>query len=97
MADEQASARHVGALAHPLIYSDDGTCNFSLLRCGRADCGAEGCSGRMYHCLLCPRSKFAKEIPSRVKDHFKKVHWENRIDEFPGIVFASFTSLKIHA
>jgi hypothetical protein len=83
MADERARA---DPLAHPSIYSDGGTCDFSLLRCGRADCGSEICSGGMYHCPLCPRSKFAKDIPSRVKDHFKKVHWENRIHEFPGIL-----------
>ena len=71
-------------LAHPSIYSDGGTSDFSLLRCSRADCGAENCNGALYHCPLCPANKCAKEIPSRVKEPFRKVHWENRIHEFPG-------------
>lgn len=84
MAEERTS--HAHPLAHPSIYSDGGTCDFSLLRCGRADCGTENCNGRLYHCPLCPPNKCAKELPSRVKEHFKKVHWENRIHEFPGII-----------
>ena len=87
MADEQPlAASDAHSLAHPSIHSDSGTCDFSLVRCGRANCGDESCCGGMYHCPLCPPGKFAKEIPSRVKDHFKKVHWENRIHEFPGIL-----------
>ena len=87
---------HAHPLGHPSIYSAGGTfyCrrvkragDFTLLRCGRADCGSEICSGGMFHCPLCPRGKFAKDIPSRIKDHFKKVHWENRIHEFPGILY----------
>ena len=94
MADKRVDDAH--PLTHPSIYSADGSCDFSLLRCGRADCGAEICGGEMYHCPLCPRSKFAKDIPSRVKDHFKKVHWENRIHEFPGnAVFVNFHVVKI--
>ena len=93
MADETIDHPH--PLGHPSIYSAGGTCDFTLLRCGRADCGSEICSGGMYHCPLCPRGKFAKDIPSRIKDHFKKVHWENRIHEFPGIFyFLIFMLLK---
>ena len=71
-------------LDHPSIYSDTAICDFSLLRCSRRDCGAENCNGNLYHCPLCPTSKCGKEIPSRVKEHFRKVHWDNRIHEFHG-------------
>jgi hypothetical protein len=95
MAEKQS--RYANPLAHPSIYSDAGTCDFSVLRCSRGDCGADNCNGRLYHCSLCPPNKCAKEHPSRVKDHFKKVHWENRIHEFPGKLYLQiFASLKIY-
>ena len=90
MADERTRHPHhvhvpiQDPLAHPSIFSNGGSWDFSLTRCSRSDCGTANCEGRLYHCPLCPPNKCAKEIPSRVKDHFNKVHWENRI-EFQGI------------
>ena len=71
-------------LAHPPIFSNGGIWDFSLTRYSRSDGRTANCEVRHYHCPLCPPNKCAKEIPSRVKDHFNKVHWENRI-EFQGI------------
>ena len=56
-----------------------GVFEFSLLQCGRPDCEVINCGGNFYHCPLCPLEKCAKK-PSQIRDHFRKVHWENRID-----------------
>ncbi|XP_046844900.1 uncharacterized protein LOC124438744 [Xenia sp. Carnegie-2017] len=79
-----ARGSHSISERHPSVYCDNETCSPLIVRCGRNDCGAEKCNGEMYHCPLCPPEKFSKEIPSRVKEHFKSVHWENRIHEFEG-------------
>lgn len=61
---------------HPSIVKQ-GACDINLLRCGRSDCPTSGCNGNLFHCQLCPLSRAR---PCEIKDHFKNVHWNNRID-----------------
>ena len=53
-------------------------CDVNFVRCGRSDCTSSNCDGNLFHCHLCT---FSKSRPCEIKEHFKNVHWNNRVDD----------------
>lgn len=63
---------------HSSIFVKQAACDVNFVRCGQPDCTSSGCDGNLFHCHLCA---FSKSRPSEIKEHFKNVHWNNRVDD----------------
>ena len=63
-------------------------------RCGDESCSSP-CNGKLYHCSLCAKAdKKPLAKPCKLKEHFRKVHWDHKVTEGGQSYFFLFSSCQ---